>query len=134
MTLYEDEQVRNFGGFVNYRIEFDAPDGIREGDHLAINLGRLDAVASVKFNGMEIGDVWHDDTDLFIDGVLPEGNVLEVRVATTLHNRMTADIKEFGKPVHITSPMAEGALSYFTGSKPFESGLLGPLSISVYQK
>ena len=92
----------------------------------------MDAVASVRLNGVTTGYVWHDDTDLFIDGLLPEGNVLEVRVATTLHNRMTADVKEYGEPVHITSPMSEGSLSYFTGSKPFESGLLGPLSISVY--
>ena len=133
LTLYEDEQVRNFGGFVNYRIEFDAPDGICEGNRLAINLGRLDAVASVRLNGAAIGDVWHDDTDLFIDRLLPEGNVLEVRVATSLHNRMTSDVKEYGKPVHVTSPMSDEALSYFAGSKPFDSGLLGPISISVYQ-
>ena len=134
LTLYDDEQVRNFGGFVNYRIEFDAPEGIRESDCLAINLGRLDAVASVRLNGTELGDVWHNDTDLFIDGLLPKRNVLEIRVATTLHNRMTADVKEFGKPVRVTSPMGEGTLSYFAVSDLFESGLLGPLSISVYRK
>lgn len=134
LTLYEDEKVREFGGFVNYRIEFDAPEGIREGDRLAINIGRLDAVAGVRLNGAAIGDVWHDDTDLFIDGLLPEGNVLEVRLATTLHNRMTADVRDFGKPVHIAGPMSDGALSYFAGSRLFESGLLGPLSISVYQR
>ena len=78
--------------------------------------------------------MWHNDTDLFIDGLLPKRNVLEVRVATTLHNRMTADVKEFGKPVRVTSPMGEGTLSYFAGSDLFESGLLGPLSISVYRK
>ncbi len=119
---------------MNYRIEFDMPDGIREGDCMAINIGRLDAVASVRLNGAVIGDVWHDDTDLFIDGLRPEGNILEVRVATTLHNRMTADIRKYGKPVHVASPMSDASLSYFSDSKPFESGLLGPLSISVYQR
>lgn len=131
LTKYDDVKVRNFGGFVNYHIEFDAPEGLGSSDRLALNLGRLSAVASVTLNGKALRDVWHDDTDLFIDGLLPEGNVLDVRVATTLHNKVTADVREHGAAVKTTTPSG-AALSYFEGADIFESGLMGPLSISVY--
>lgn len=134
LTLCGDEQVRDFGGFVDYRIEFDAPVSPGDDDLLAINLGRLSAVASVRLNGNALPDVWHDDTDIPVDGLLPEGNVLEVRVATTLHNRMVADVRASGRTVTIDSPSSPSALSFYTRSEAFESGLLGPLSISVYQK
>lgn len=131
LTMYDDEQVRNFGGIVNYHIEFDAPEILDGSDNLALNIGRLSAVASVRLNGKDLRDVWHDDTDIFIDGLLPEGNVLEVRVATTLHNRITSEVREHGENIKTTTPSA-AALSYFEGADIFESGLMGPLSISVY--
>ncbi len=133
LTLFEDEQVRNFGGFVDYRIEFDAPVSTCNDELLAINLGRLSAVAGVRLNGRDLQDIWHNDTDIPVERLLPEGNVLEVRVATTLHNRIIADVKAFGKTVAIDSPSSQGALSYYARSEAFESGLLGPLTISVYQ-
>lgn len=131
LTLHSDEQVRDFGGFVNYRIVFDALH-IPNGNLLALNLGRLSATASVKLNGKPLADVWHDDTDLFISELLPRGNILEVKVATTLHNRMAADVKEYGKPTHISTVMNPATLKYFKETERFDSGLIGPLSISIY--
>lgn len=133
LTLYEDEQVRDFSGFVDYRIVFDAPDALENGGRLALNLGRLSAVASVRLNGVDLGSVWHDYTDIFVDGLLPEGNILEVRVATTLHNRIVADVRKHGRPVAIDNPSSADAMSYYAASDAFDSGLMGPLSISVYQ-
>lgn len=109
LTRMQDDSIRRFGGYVDYRIVFDAPPGLDRSGKMAIDIGPLSAVARVSLNGKELGTVWHDDTDLPVDCLLEKGNELMVTLATTLHNSMTA------------------------GDGLFPSGLTGPVTIKVYR-
>ncbi len=113
LTGMADDNKRYFSGFVEYRIIFDAPGDLAGGGKMAINPGSLSAVAGVSLNGKYLGTIWHDDTDLPVGYLLEKGNVLEVTVATTLHNSLLRDKKD------------EGGL--------LPSGLKGPITIKVYR-
>ncbi len=132
LTEFSDEEIKYFGGIVDYTIRFDTDARIDGAGAVALDLGRIGGVAEVKLNGKVVDYMWKDHCPVLVDNLRNCGNVLEVRLGTTLRNRIAGDMKLFGKPVHIETPTAVGQLP--SGDNYLEaSGLLGPISIITYK-
>lgn len=127
---FRDTSICYFGGTVTYRIVFDAPSSLKGDEELGICLGKFSAVADMTLNGKPVGSAWHSGQVLRISGLKPVGNVLEVRLYTTLRNRMAGDLEMFGEPRHIATPTGHNLLP-----KPgdlMSSGIAGPVEIAVF--
>lgn len=132
LTEFEDEDIRFFGGYVRYTIEFDVPAKFTEARATAINLGSIGGVAEVRLNGKTVRYLWKDDDDIPVDNLLWKGNRLEVILGTTLRNRMAGDMEKYGRPVNVKTPTSVDRLPQ--GEKDLKpSGLMGPVSVIMYK-
>jgi len=110
--------VRYFSGTAIYRKTFDAP--MAEG-RLLLDLGSVSMLAEVHLNGKNLGVVWCPPWRMDItDAVKPAGNILEVNVVNGWWNQLVGDAKHQHTRTNIRLK---------PGTKPQESGLLGPVRL-----
>lgn len=132
LNAFDDRDIKYFGGTVTYSISFDAPPAVLDADErMTLNLGKISATAQAYLNGEYIGNPWHSGQDLSISGLKDKGNVLTVRVGTTLRNRMAGDMIMYGEPVNIKSA-TQTSLFVRDDSQLQPSGISGPLTINIY--
>lgn len=117
---HTDPQIKYYSGEAVYRKEIDLleikPD-------MTLDLGAVNAVASVRLNGLSLGARWKPPYQVKLSPALKIGiNRLEITVVHTWHNRMIGDVqpgapptgfRKLGKPTDELQP----------------SGLLGPVRL-----
>jgi hypothetical protein len=111
-----DAELSRFSGMVIYRLDFEVDDPER----LAfLDLGRACDLAEVHLNGKGLGLRWYGralfDTR---DAAKVGANRLEVKVTTTLFNRLRA---------MTDNPTAQRWLRQATRKEPVPAGLIGPV-------
>ncbi|MBL9139597.1 MAG: hypothetical protein JNK85_27255 [Verrucomicrobiales bacterium] len=129
-SRHPDPRVRSFSGRATYRTTVASPiDGpLPEGtaNHWYLDLGRVEVVAQVKCNGVEVGTAWTTPFRVDITAALRPGtNHLEVTVANLWPNRLIAD-----------QSMPPNQRVTWTTWNPYRpnatllpSGLLGPVAL-----
>jgi hypothetical protein len=132
-TRDSDEGVKYFSGVATYRKTLDlAPDELKAGQRLILDLGRVRFVAEVYLNGRSLGTVWKPPFEVDITDAAKAGpNELAVEVANTWSNRLAGDAKTEGrdfcrtniaKSLTWTVPWKDTSL--------LDCGLLGPVRLS----
>jgi hypothetical protein len=120
--------IKNYSGKATYSLAFDC-SALDRSLRYFLCLGKVANIASIRFNGRDLGVVWCDPWRMpFPSGLLqPRDNALEIVVANLWVNRLIAD----------SGLSPEKRLTWITGN-PFhpedpllESGLLGPVTIQA---
>ncbi len=121
-TSRDEQGIRYYSGTATYRTTFDLPaaDG-----RLAIDLGQVANIAEVRLNGKDLGVVWAPPFRVEVThAVKPTGNQLEIDVVNTWYNRVILD-----QTLSPEKRLTRTNVQLPKGSKPQESGLLGPVRI-----
>ncbi|MFD0794841.1 glycosyl hydrolase [Mucilaginibacter litoreus] len=129
-TLSLNDSVRYYSGSSSYTKTFNL-DAIEKGKKVYLNLGKVMVIASVKVNGVDAGSVWTAPYHINITKALRKGqNHIEIKVTNNWMNRLIGD-----------SALPVGQRKTWTSYNPFNplsalqtSGLLGPVTISIYDK
>ena len=155
-SQHSDAGVRYFSGTATYRKTFRVPAGlIAQGRRLYLDLGRVEVMAGVKFNGRDLGILWKEPYRVEVTDALKAGeNTLEVQVVNLWINRQIGDeqlpedsernpngtLKQWpqwlldGK----SSPMGRYTFTSWRlwqkDSPLVESGLLGPVTLRAAQR
>ena len=123
--------IRFYSGSATYRQTFDLPPATASADaeprKLALELGEVREIASVRLNGQDLGVLWTKPFRADITAVVrPTGNLLEVQVANLWPNRMIGNAS-------LPSDQRFGQTNVrFDPKTPLlESGLLGPVRVQV---
>ncbi|MCP4310475.1 MAG: hypothetical protein GY790_04375 [Bacteroidetes bacterium] len=93
----EDMGIRYYSGTAVYRVNLDAPSGVRKASGpVFLDLGEVHNLARVKLNGRELGTVWCAPWRVSIPkGLLKKKeNELEIAVVNTWVNRLIGDEQE----------------------------------------
>jgi hypothetical protein len=130
-TTRPEDGIRHYSGIATYRKTFDLPQSAIRNLQPAflLDLGVVKNLARVRLNGRDLGIVWCAPWRVDITGAVKSGgNELEIAVANLWPNRLIGD----------QSLPPEKRLTWTTWN-PFkkdspllESGLLGPVTIRVY--
>ena len=127
LTESEDFGIRHFSGTVKYKTDFAF--------HLTkgrafLDLGNVKNIAHVFLNGIDCGTVWKEPWTVDVTCALREGdNELIVEVTNLWPNRIIGDLQP-DCPERVTYTH----MQFFTpGSPLLESGLLGPVKLTVYE-
>ncbi|MEO6079881.1 MAG: glycosyl hydrolase [Steroidobacteraceae bacterium] len=150
--------VRYFSGTATYSKKVEIPSSrARRASRVIIDLGRVKNIATVVVNGTTFPTMWKPPFRTDISKALkPGNNLIEVRVTNLWPNRLIGDEQEpddcvWGKPTTVGKPLAEVPAWLVEGrSRPsagrrtfttykfftkedtlFESGLLGPVTLSI---
>lgn len=116
-------EERAFSGDAVYRTTFKA-DGRR---HMRLDLGRVEAWATVRVNGRTVATLWCEPYACDIDEALKDGeNELEVTVTSTWRNRLIFDA---GQPPERRRTWTDGWPNPAAPLVP--SGLLGPVFLNL---
>lgn len=148
---HPDEGVRHFSGVATYRKTLDIPAAsFPEDGRLALDLGDVRVMASVKLNGRELGTLWKAPYRIDITAAAKRGkNSLEVEVVNLWINRMIGDealpedgernpdgtLKAWPKWLEEGRPGPAGRRTFASwklwraGEPLHPSGLLGPVRI-----
>jgi hypothetical protein len=88
-----EDGIRHFSGTAAYTKEFDLPAALfGDGRELFLDLGAVEAIASVKLNGKGLPTLWKPPFRANVDGIAKSGaNRIEVRVTNLWPNRMIGD-------------------------------------------
>lgn len=123
-TQHSDAGVRNYSGTATYVQEFELP--AMPASKVMLDLGNVDAVASVSLNGQNLGALWKSPFAVDATKALRPGkNRLEVKVANVWSNRLIADA---GLPE--SKRMSWATFNpYKAGDRLLSSGLLGPVQL-----
>jgi hypothetical protein len=125
-----DAGIKYFSGVASYSRSFDLPAGVRPGDRLWLDLGRIGDVAEVRVNGKPVGTAWHAPYRVDIgDAVRRGSNRLEVRVANLWVNRLIGDAQPGAQKVAFVA-----APTYKADAPLRPSGLIGPVTLQVERK
>ncbi|RYX84479.1 hypothetical protein EON83_10175 [bacterium] len=119
--------IKYYSGKAVYTTTFDLPSTIASTTKVAINLGTVKNMASVKLNGKDLGVVWCDPWRASAPaGILkPTDNRLEVTVANLWVNRLIGD--EF---LPDSQRQTQTTLRPYRQNSPLQpSGLLGPVTL-----
>ncbi len=124
-TKFTNPDIRYFSGKAIYKKSFDLPSLPKRG--LAVDLGDVKNIASVRLNGTGLGVAWCAPWQLNIPtGILHlRGNRIEVTVANLWPNRL---IRDSGLPPE--KRLTQTSWSPYRPNSPLlPSGLLGPVHI-----
>ncbi|MDF0544743.1 glycosyl hydrolase [Sphingobium sp. H39-3-25] len=117
--------VRYFSGIASYATRFRLPKGVKRGDRLWIDLGKVGDVAEVRVNGQVAGTGWFAPYRLDIGPLVKPGdNALEIRVANLWVNRLIGDQQPGARKVTFTT-----APTYKPDAPLRPSGLIGPVTL-----
>ncbi len=121
---HSDPGVRNYSGTATYCQEFDLP-AVPAGKAV-LDLGRVESLASVSLNGVELGVLWKPPFAVDATRALRPGkNRLEVKVVNVWTNRLIADA---GLPEAQRVTWASYN-PYKPTDRLLPSGLLGPVNL-----
>jgi len=119
------EGVKYYSGIATYKKRFTAPAS--GGQRVWLDLGEVEVMARVRFNGKEIGTCWIAPYKLEITGDLKQGeNVLEIEVANLWPNRLIGDAR-LPEEKRVTWTTLTNA--YSADSPLLPSGLIGPVRV-----
>jgi hypothetical protein len=123
-TERPEEGILYYSGTATYRKIFDLPAGVTK-DRLFLDLGKVNYLASVRLNGIDLGVVWSAPWSVEITkAVKPQGNVLEIDVVNTWTNRLIGDTKLMPEQRYTKTNVVPNP-----DWKPLPSGLLGPVTV-----
>ncbi|NYE18244.1 glycosyl hydrolase [Microbacterium immunditiarum] len=119
-----DDDARGFSGVAAYRGEFDLAKP-EAGTAVWLDLGDVRDIARVRLNDVDCGVAWTAPFRVDVSSaVRPEGNVLEVDVATPWRNRL---IREAAAPWgDVFAPMTR---VFEPTAAPLPAGLAGPVAV-----
>ncbi|WP_106829573.1 glycosyl hydrolase [Parabacteroides pacaensis] len=145
----EDDRIKYYSGIASYENEINVPSRwLKEGTQVKLKLGEVRNMAQVYVNGEEVRTLWTAPWEADIKKYLKKGtNHLEIKVANLWANRLIGD--EYKPQDGITNNQWPTWLekdtvrtsgrytftthTYYTKDSPLqESGLLGPVWISIY--
>ncbi len=132
LSSFEQNSIKYFAGQAKYTIQFQTKaDAASANGDVYLNLGKLDAAASVVLNGQELGTVFSPNRELKVTGILQAENTLKVTVAIPYRNRFIGDYIEYGEPKNIWT---SAYINNFLGAdKPLKAvGLTGPVKLVYY--
>ena len=124
-TEHADPAIKYFSGTATYASSFEvaAPKA-----GTVLDLGRVDAIATVRVNGRDIATLWKPPYSVDITAaVKPGSNTLEVAVVNTWMNRLVGD--EQTPAANRTTFTTTKSWNAKTRLRP--SGLLGPVTVST---
>lgn len=125
-TKRPEAGIRYYSGKAVYRAAFTAPE---TAGMLLLDLGNVEAIATVRVNGRDLGTLWKKPYVADITtAVRPGTNSLEVEVVNTWLNRLIGDDQP-GAAERLTSVTAKNGWSASTDLMP--AGLLGPVNLRV---
>jgi hypothetical protein len=85
--------VRYFSGTATYAVRIDAPEP-DAGERAFLDLGRVEVIAEVRLNGVDVGQAWSPPYRVEVTDALRAGaNELEIDVTTTWTNRLIGDAR-----------------------------------------
>jgi hypothetical protein len=136
-TRFEAAGVKAFSGTATYATAFPRP--VPAAEAWRLDLGQVRDSARVRLNGHDLGTLIGPGFQLTFDGtLLADRNVLAVDVTNRMANRI-ADMDRRGVPwkkfynVNFPARLRENrgpdGLFSAAGWEPFESGLLGPVTL-----
>lgn len=135
-TALDREELHGFSGTGIYRKRFTLPPGwLRSEQRVELDLGKVWAICEVVVNGEPLGIIWTNPFRIDVTDTLRTGdNEIVVRVSNTWHNRLVADARLGDEPratrTNIVNSQGGGWLdSPWSGLKPIESGLIGPVRL-----
>lgn len=129
-TALGGKEAQAFAGTARYRLVFDAPPG--DAKVWRLDLGRVAESAGVRLNGKDLGTLLAPPFDVIVEGLNPQGNVLEVEVTNLSANRIRdLDIRKVQWRVFYDINLVNIDYRPFDASTwPVrESGLLGPVTV-----
>ncbi len=126
-TARPEEGIRYYSGTATYRTSFHVPEGRCDTETgLALDLGIVHEIASVRLNGKALGVLWTPPFRVRTGNTLvPGDNILEIEVVNNWPNRLIGDVSlPEGKRLTRTN------VTKFSSKMPLApSGLLGPVQI-----
>ena len=121
-------EAKAFSGTADYTIDFTL-DRVDADTIVLLDLGRVESLAKVEVNGMNVGNVWSQPYRIPLTGAVKAGkNTLKVSVTDTWYNRLVFDA---GQPEAkrrtwtIAGPKKDSPLR--------DSGLIGPVRVIRYR-
>ncbi len=125
-TTHGIEGVKYYSGTVKYSTNFKLSSKQLKAKQLALDLGDMANMASVKLNGVDCGVVWTYPYTINISKALKKGNnLLEIEVSNTWANRLIGD-EQLPEDKRITKTTAPFRLQDMPLNK---AGLLGPVKV-----
>ena len=125
----ESPSARAFSGTATYECEFNL-EAVTRGERVVLDLGRVESIARVEVNGKTFADLWSYPYSLDVTHAARKGrNALKIEVTDTWYNRLVYE-----------GWLPEAKRRTWTFRRPSErlplhdSGLIGPVSISVVRK
>lgn len=119
------EEEKAYSGAATYVTRFTLDE---VPPRLWLDLGRVEAFALVKLNGVEVRKLWCLPYKCNLSGYAKKGeNVLEIEVTSTWHNRLTYDLRQ---PVEKRKTWTTGGASAKSQFK--DSGLFGPVKLTAH--
>lgn len=148
-TEHPTPGIRYFSGTATYRKSVFVPaQWLQKGNHVYLDLGHVEVIASVKVNGKPAGILWKPPFQTDVTGLLGVGfNKIEIKVVNLWVNRMIGDehlpedslrnsdgtLREWPTWLLAGLPSPTGLYTFTTwrlwqkGSPLQPSGLLGPV-------
>ena len=121
------DEGKAFSGTATYETRFEVNKDLI-GKEMVLNLGNVEMIADVIVNGKSAGVRWTPPYRMDISYLITEGkNTLTVYVTSTWYNRLAYDASQ-PEPLRKTWTIAGPE----AGSPLHDSGLLGPVSIDVF--
>ncbi len=129
-TGREDAAAQRFAGTAQYSLAFDAPAA---DERYVLNLGKVCQSARVRVNGRDCGTLVAPPFRVLVDGLRPQGNMLEVEVTNVSANRIR-DLDRRKVAWRVFHDINFVNLDYrpfdATDWPLYDSGLLGPVTLS----
>ena len=128
-TKRPEPGIKYYSGKATYQKTFDLPEAVhRPGKLLYLDLGKVENVAEVRLNGMDLGVVWTAPWQVDItQSVKPTGNELQIDVVNLWPNRLIGDAA-----LPPAQRFTVTNVTRFKKESPLlPSGLLGPVTIQV---
>jgi hypothetical protein len=125
-SQHPDSTIKYYSGTAGYQSNFNW-SGALPAKNVELDLGRVEQLATVFVNQLEVGIVWAPPYVLNIAPYLKKGaNTIEIQVTNTWFNRLLGDaaLQPSARQTFTNAPLR------FEGKKGQPSGLLGPIIIS----
>jgi hypothetical protein len=133
-TSFSDEGIRYYSGKATYSCQFKFPDVLQKSHEFILDLGNVQEMASVTFNGSQSSVCWAPPFRIDITDRLKAGiNDLSIDVINLWPNRLIGDGRLPEEKRYTKTNIQK---FYQPGSERFlrVSGLLGPVRIIAAQK
>jgi hypothetical protein len=127
-TNSPDPGIKYYSGTAVYHTRFTAPDRLPKGRRVLLDLGKVEALASVRLNDHDLGVAWIKPARVNISEAMKAGeNDLEITVVNLWPNRLIRD-EALPKEQRLT----DTNIHKFSPTSPLlSSGLIGPVNLLI---